>query len=573
VRKELADAHIRAGRIYGEAYTGSDEKEGSKRGGELIARGVVLYEELVREKPRDRELRVGLAKNLRELEGIHWVEREYQAGLASTNRAIELWEQLRTEEPSNVVFGRALGESYSFRAVIKRDTDDREGQAADIRRAVEIIQETLRIAPDDEATLRELASAYRRSNRLDFHLEGVRISRQLAKSANLHDLSPSAKRYDLTGALGNAAGTYAFDLGQPGKAEPLLRESVELIRESKRQSPESNWEISDFVTSVGNLGETLFLQGKTQQARRALKEEISGTEELKRRNSSQGVGDNPNWFPLILGRLECETGDLTGGLDRCESAMRGEEELLDQNKARGEENPLVVANSLTIRETIARFRFLAGKSSREERLAQERQILAERKALHQRQPKAAQFEREAGASAEVLADLLLETGHADQALAVVEEVLPSLEKLVHDDKPDSSQPSQLDSRNYLIRRVLAELLARKGEALAKTGKGADAGKAIRQAIGITEDISKQEPCYLYDLAHHLTLASTLPGSAGVTNPADRAMKALGEYIVSGFDNPYKLRTDPQLEPLRKREDFQKLVRDLEIKVKETKEPK
>ena len=83
-----------------------------------------------------------------------------------------------------------------------------------------------------------------------------------------------------------------------------------------------------------------------------------------------------------------------------------------------------MANSLMIRETIARFRFLAGKSSREERLAQQRQILAERKALHQRQPKVRQFERELGASAAVLAGSLLETGRADEALAVVEDVLP-----------------------------------------------------------------------------------------------------------------------------------------------------
>ena len=198
-------------------------------------------------------------------------------------------------------------------------------------------------------------------------------------------------------------------------------------------------------------------------------------------------------------------------------------------------------------ETIARFRFLAGKSAREERLAQQRQILVERKALHQRNPKEGQFQREVGASAGVAAEVLLETGHADAALAVVEEILPALEKLVHDDKPDSSQPSQLDSRNYIIRRVWAELLARKGEALARTGKAAGAGKAIRQAIEITEDLSKQEKCYLYDLARHLTLASTLPGGAGVTKPADRAVKALSEYMGSGFDNPYKLHTDPRLE--------------------------
>ncbi len=249
-----------------------------------------------------------------------------------------------------------------------------------------------------------------------------------------------------------------------------------------------------------------------------------------------------------------------------------EEELLGQIKGQGKENPGFLANSLTMHETIARFRFLAGKSAREERLAQQRQILVERKALHQRNPKEGQFQREVGASAGVAAEVLLETGHADAALAVVEEILPALEKLVHDDKPDSSQPSQLDSRNYIIRRVWAELLARKGEALARTGKAAGAGKAIRQAIEITEDLSKQEKCYLYDLARHLTLASTLPGGAGVTKPADRAVKALSEYMGSGFDNPYKLHTDPRLESLRKREDFQKLVRELEIKVKQTKGP-
>ena len=154
--------------------------------------------------------------------------------------------------------------------------------------------------------------------------------------------------------------------------------------------------------------------------------------------------------------------------------MRGEEELLAQDKAQGKENPVFVANSLTIRETIARFRFLAGKLSREERLAQQRQILAERNALHQRQPKVGKFEMEVGASAGVLAGLLLETGRADEALAVLEDVLPGVEKLVQDDKGDGSQPSQLDSRNYRIRRVWAELLARKGEALARTGKDADA---------------------------------------------------------------------------------------------------
>ncbi len=570
VRKDLADAYTRAGETYGDTYTGPDENVGSKRGMELQIQGIALYEELVREKPEDRELQVALAEILWDLALVYWREREYPAGLETCGRVIQLWEQLRAEAPGNLNFGRKLGASYSLRALVKRDTSDREGQAADIRRAVGIFQEILKSAPEDEATLRPLTAALRRSDRLDDLLEAIRLSRQLAKSVNLIHTGRlmGSDPNNLSTALGNAAVKYAFELGQPEKAEPLYQECIELLREQMTQSPEANGVIFDFVAFAGNLGETLFLQGRTHSASRNLKESVSRTEELKRRNFSQGTVDNPIWFQYILGYLECETGNLIGGLDRCESALRGEEDLLAQNKAPGKENPIFVANRLTIRETITRFRVLAGKLTSEERLAQQRQFLAERKALHERELKAPRYGWELGASAGVLAGLLLEIGRPDEALTVVEDVLPALEKLVHDDKPDSSQPSQIDSRNYFLRSVLAELLARKDEALAKTGKATDAAKAIRQAIEITEDLCKQEHCYLDDLARHLTLASTLPGSEGGTGYADQAIRALRDYIASGFDNPYKLRHDSRLEPLRQRDDYQKLVRDLEAKVKQ-----
>jgi hypothetical protein len=63
----------------------------------------------------------------------------------------------------------------------------------------------------------------------------------------------------------------------------------------------------------------------------------------------------------------------------------------------------------------------------------------------------------------------------------------------------------------------------------------------------------------------------LPASAGVSDAADRAVKALRDFVASGFDNPYKLRHDPRPKPLQGRDDFKKLVRDLEAKVKEAKE--
>jgi hypothetical protein len=74
-----------------------------------------------------------------------------------------------------------------------------------------------------------------------------------------------------------------------------------------------------------------------------------------------------------------------------------------------------------------------------------------------------------------------------------------------------------------------------------------------------------ESCGLYDLAGHLALASTLSSENGKSDFADQAVWWLRSSVASGFDNPHKLRTDPALEPLRTREDFQNLIHDLESK--------
>src|SRR5262249_36597286 len=140
-----------------------------------------------------------------------------------------------------------------------------------------------------------------------------------------------------------------------------------------------------------------------------------------------------------------------------------------------------------------------------------------------------------------------------------------------------------------LHRQWAALLALRGAALARVGRGAEAVGAVRQAVGITAGIVcgdrpfylpasvaslwaflatllwPAESCHLYDLACHLALASTLPGENSRPDPADQAVRLLRCCVASGFDNPHQFRTDPALEPLRERKDFQNLVRHLEAR--------
>jgi len=216
----------------------------------------------------------------------------------------------------------------------------------------------------------------------------------------------------------------------------------------------------------------------------------------------------------------------------------------------------------------------------------------------------------------------LETGQAAEALGVVEEVLPAHERLVQADRlvtrlqsRESERPKDErflsvgrlspyvyplwgpEPEDYQLRRVWGELLAQKGAALARIGRGAAAGECVRQAIGIVEELtrgdgyfvcppcswssrwsiiaeqlSRQEPCYLYDLACHVALASTLPGNESGSDAAGRAMAALRASGAAGFDNIHKLRTDPRLAPLRGRADFQRLVHELETRPPQRERP-
>ncbi|MFO0959414.1 MAG: hypothetical protein U0800_18600 [Isosphaeraceae bacterium] len=171
-----------------------------------------------------------------------------------------------------------------------------------------------------------------------------------------------------------------------------------------------------------------------------------------------------------------------------------------------------------------------------------------------------------GSSAAVLAGILLGSGRPGEALATLEEVRPTQERLVAEDVLEDPELPDIDLRNFELRRVLAEILARKAEALAALGRTDEAAAAVKRSIGVVETLVEAEPCYLYPLARYLALASTMPEGAGIPDAADRAMAALGQFLAGGFDNPYKLEHDERLEPLRDRDDFRAMVRELREKL-------
>jgi eukaryotic-like serine/threonine-protein kinase len=424
-------------------------------------------------------------------------------------------------------------------------------------------------------------------------------------------------RIGLTVAL-LEAGHVQVELGRPGAGQASLQEALELARELHRDPAPASPEYKAILSrTAGNAGESLFRSGRTVRAATLLRES-----EAVAKAARTADGKNPALFALsgrvlsVLGRLEGERGNLHNGLRSCDQGRKEQERALQEAPW----DRSLRSEWLDTREAIARLRFLAGQQGADTGAREQRKILEERNDLARQGPVLPYFQRKVAASAVVLAGLLLELGQVREATSVVEEVLPLHERLVREDrlvarltaKPTDSPrkedfqmsrrllmsspdlPGRFGDRqplrepeDYELRRVWAELLARKGEALARMGQVPAAAACVSKAIAIVEELVqgdrdflcppcswpavwqvlalqayRREPCYLYDLACHLALASTLSGQTLEPDPAGRAVQALRDFVASGFDNPHKLQTDQRLSLLRQRADFRKLILEL-----------
>jgi tetratricopeptide (TPR) repeat protein/tRNA A-37 threonylcarbamoyl transferase component Bud32 len=413
------------------------------------------------------------------------------------------------------------------------------------------------------------------------------------------------------------AGHVQVEVGRPARAEPALREAYEQLRKLCQDDPLVPEYAATRLLAAGYLGEALFRNGRTTAAEGFLRKIEQGEDILAGRGKSCGLRAQQARLLHLLGSLQRETGDVARGLEISQQARAKLERVLEAAPG----DPSLRSARLGNREELALCRFLKGDINRDQYSDELRSILAERRKLAGPRPtRAPRFQAELAASAALRARLLLEAGRPAEALACVDAVLPDHERFVKEEqerarkraeankvpaKPDRSTPETVwlvflsvravEPEDLELRRQWALLLTHRSAALAGVGRGPEAAKAVRQAITITEgllrgvdlrcpptsglavwsfiagELCRQEPCYLDDLACQLALASTLPGKAGLADPASQAVQALRDHIAHGFDNAYKVRTDPALAPLRRRPDFQKLLGDLQARVK-TQEP-
>jgi serine/threonine protein kinase/tetratricopeptide (TPR) repeat protein len=161
------------------------------------------------------------------------------------------------------------------------------------------------------------------------------------------------------------------------------------------------------------------------------------------------------------------------------------------------------------------------------------------------------------------ADLLRKVGRLVEARAACERALALRETLVKE-FPQFS----------FYRDELAETYFRTGQVQCDARDLAAAAARWRRAIALHEGLkfTSGEQTFLRACCHaNLSGLGNRPGS-GVSAEegraeADRALSLLRTAVTAGYCNPDPYRTESALDPLRSREDFKKLVAELEAKTK------
>jgi hypothetical protein len=128
---------------------------------------------------------------------------------------------------------------------------------------------------------------------------------------------------------------------------------------------------------------------------------------------------------------------------------------------------------------------------------------------------------------------------------------------------------------WTYRVALASNASRLGQIHQRAGRPADAVASYRLAITMMKELRSPSEHNLYSLACYQALLAGVAAEAGsgmtaeqARAAADRAMKALSAAIAAGYRNVAHMRKDTDLDALRPRADFKKLLADLEAKQKD-----
>jgi tetratricopeptide (TPR) repeat protein len=433
----------------------------------------------------------------------------------------------------------------------------------------------------------EALAVYRRAEAL---LAGLAGTDPEARAALAACRTRMASLLASTGESARALATYR-----------LARSEQEILAAAPIASTNAQRDLADTINRIGNL---LLLAGKPAEAEAEYRRAVAIREKLAA--ADPAVVDFRSGLAKSrhnLGILLAETGRPADAEGEYRKALALEQKLADDNPAVTE-----FRNSLAL--THDRFGFLLWQTGRlAEADAENRKAMALQQELAEDNPAVTEFRTRLALSHNSLGILLMLRGRAAEAEAEFREAMAIGQKLVDEDPtiPEyrlrviqslvnlgdllTDTGHAVEAIDYFVRSRdnvqalikenpslsyyrdgLAFSLSGLGRARRRVGDRRAAAADLRRAIALRDGLAAMDFEARYDLARdHAVLAGLAgEGDSGVA-PAvarahsDRAMDVLKRLVSDGYRNP-KVSTQSDLDPLRHRPDFQRLLLDVTFPV-------
>jgi tetratricopeptide (TPR) repeat protein/tRNA A-37 threonylcarbamoyl transferase component Bud32 len=479
-----------------------------------------LLESLVRDHPDDPKYLIMLA-------GMHHnCGQVYQdrlrmgnEALAAFTRALALEEQAAAKAPYDVRAQDFMARHVYCLGVVHDESFHQLPEALTyFERAAALREKIVRENPAVHEYRGELAFNYRGIGRLHRLLgnqepAAAALDRALRLLETLLAEQPSSADYRSTLALTyTSLGHVKHDSGEVAEALHCHRQAVAIQEKLTRDDPaflQQQWYLTIFL---GNLGSLCAELGRPDEARRAVERVLPLIRELRQRGF-KGM----DFTEGLIKRYEQLVAMVNQGYARAEEQLRQVEKKLDDEKAKlAASSPSVAA-----RDQVATLQ--TSCAIRHARL-----------------------------------------GHREEALRLLRESLSLLEGMIKE-TPDNQVRLAARLTNL---KVCAHLLS-------ELGRPAEALQVARAALAAWDQRLAANPSWLVSLASARALCSTLVGEgrASLTDAEsaerrrleEQAVEALRDAAAKGLSDSRTIKIDLTFTPLRVRDDFKQIVRQVDAK--------
>ncbi len=328
------------------------------------------------------------------------------------------------------------------------------------------------------------------------------------------------------------------------EAEVALREAIELLDALAKEYATQSRFAREQGKALHNLGWLLIDSKRHADAEKLLQQALTLREGLARQYATEPSYRQDQAATLgALAVAQTFRNNLTGAERTFQQAI----ELLNQLRQQQPSEIAILRDLAREQQNFARFLFALGRE--EEAIQRWRQAIGSREALAKLQGETLPARVEVADSIQQLALALLEARRWDEARTTFREAASQLRQAWKQAPEHPALPA-----------MICQVELRAAEAALGNRDAASAAKAIAEAPLNGNGAGQFLPIAAATLARCAALATDKPNEAKTY--ADRAMELLRKAHTAGFKDAEALKKANEFDALRKREDFNQLLREM-----------